>query len=55
MLVSAALPALTVAGACSVLIGSVLARPVAIADGKTVLDDVLKETASWPWKLVTAG
>ena len=55
MLVSGALPALTVTGACSVLIGSLDARPVTIADGKTVLDDLPKDTASWPWKLVTAG
>jgi hypothetical protein len=37
------------------LIGSLDARPVTSADGKTLLDELLKETASCPWKLVTAG
>ena len=55
MLVSIEVPDLTVAGACNVLTGSLLARPVAIADGKMLLDDVPKDTASCPWKLVTAG
>jgi hypothetical protein len=55
VLVSGWLPDLTVAGACNVLTGSLDARPVARADGKTVLEDVPKETASCPWKLVIAG
>ncbi len=50
-----AVPDLIVAGVCNVLTGSLLARPVAMADGKTVFDDVLKETTSCPWKLETAG
>jgi hypothetical protein len=50
-----AVPDLITAGACNVLTGSLLARPVAMADGKTLLDDVPKETTSCPWKLETAG
>jgi hypothetical protein len=53
--VSAVVPALITAGACSVLIGSLLARPVDMADGKMLLDDLPKETTSCPWKLETAG
>ena len=45
---SSALPALIVVGDCKVLIGSVDARPAAIADGNTLLDDVPNETASDP-------
>jgi hypothetical protein len=55
VLVSAVVPDLITAGACNVFSGSVEARPVAIADGKTVFDDVPKETTSCPWWLETAG
>ncbi len=48
MLVSIEVPALIVAGVCNVLSGSLEARPEAMADGKTVLDEVPKETASCP-------
>ena len=55
MLVSAVVPDLITAGACNVFSGSVEARPVAMADGKMLEDERPKETASCPWKLVTAG
>jgi len=53
--VSAVVPALITAGACNVFSESLEARPVAMAEGNILLDDLPNETTSWPWKLETAG